>query len=146
MIRQIILFPFLSIASVFLIFILINNPFRSTPESFFEESFNPEPRESIYRGDDSKTDDTAVSDLNIEDQFRLAKEAMSRQNWQQAEDILIPILGKGGSIEIESLWHLALITSQTKQYEECERYLDRIIESGDQTYRAGAKKLQRIVK
>ena len=145
-IRQVMLYPTLSIASVFLIFVLITHPFRSTPESFYEESFNPVIRESIYRGENSKTNDTTTSDIMVEDQFSLAKTAMIKQNWEQAENILTPMLGKGGSIEIESLWHLALIKSQTKQYEECKEYLDRILETKDPTYRADAKKLLRIIK
>ena len=145
-IKQIILYPILSVASVFLIFIMIKHPFRSTPERFFEESFNPETRESIYRGEDSKISDTSVSDYSVENLFSQAKTAMSKQEWEQAEEILIPMLEKGGSIEIESLWHLALITSQTKQYDECKRYLDRLLESKDPTHKADARKLLRIIK
>jgi len=75
----------------------------------------------------------------------LGKQAMVDENWQEAEQVFSQLLAIGGSVHIESLWHLSLIQLKTGDLAQCKTYLQELIATKDPTYIKEARKLMRAV-
>lgn len=118
------------------------------PDQYYQDHFQPEVSQTQYRGSDSSKDQNNLNNdiLAIEERISQAKQAMSTENWEQAANILKKLLPEGGSIQVECLWHLALINLITEQYEECRTMLSELLRTKDPTYRKEAKMLLRWVR
>ena len=112
--RKIILIssPIVPVAALLIIWFSLLNPSRSfDPDEFYNNYFQPETNETSYRGAGAEQNQpgTVLNQNNTINILRQGKDAMKSENWDNAETQFMQLLPIGGSIYIESLWHLSLI-------------------------------------
>lgn len=148
--KKILLYTIPTIVAAFLVvwlMILPPSP-KITPDQYFNDHFQPEIYQVEYRGSDStEAPNSPNSEIYATGvQISKAKQAMLDENWEGASIIFKKLIETGGSVKIECLWNLALISLKTENYEECRNFLTQLLETKDPTYRKEAKTLLRSVK
>lgn len=147
--RKILIFAVPSAFAAALVVWLLVLPSASdiNPDQYYQDHFKPEISQTQYRGQNPSKDQNNLNNdiLAIEEQIFQAKQAMSSESWEKAANIFKTLIQKGGSIQVESLWHLALISLKTQQFDECETFLRALIITKDPTYRKETKELLRWV-
>ena len=148
--RRIILIssPIVVVAALLIIWFSLLNPSRSfDPDEFYNNNFQPEINETSYRGAGSEQNQpgTVLNQNNSINILLQGKEAMKSENWNDAETQFMQLLPIGGSIHIESLWHLSLIQLKTGNHPQCKKYLKDLIATKDPTYLKPARELLRAV-
>ncbi len=148
--RKIILIgsPFVAIAAILVLWFALYNPSHSfDSEEFYTTHFQPDIRETSYRGSDvdQNQPETALNQAQMISTLHKAMQAMRSENWDEAEALFIQLIPLGGSIQIESLWYLSLIYLKTEDLPKCKTYLKDLIDTKDPTYRKPARELLRVI-
>ena len=138
-----------TIAAILVLWISAIHPSRSfDANEFYNLHFISEINEISYRDiDNSQNPDNSINKTgDLRNKINLAKQAMVDENWQEAEEAFSQLLPLGGSVQIESLWHLSLIQLKTGDLAQCKTYLKELIATKDPTYIKQARKLLRVVR
>ncbi len=139
----------ITIAAILVLWISVIHPYRSfDPNEFYRLHFEAEISEINYRDiENSQNPDNTVNKTgDLREKISLGKQAMVSENWQEAEEIFSQLVPLGGSVQIESLWHLSLIQLKTGNLPQCKTYLKELIATKDPTYIKHARKLLRVVR
>jgi len=113
------------------------------PDEFYQQHFNKEINDINYRGEENINNESTFKLEEVADQISIGKEAMANENWQEAETIFQQLQSMGGSVRIECLWHLSLISLKTDNLPECKTYLKELINTKDPTFLEQARELRR---
>lgn len=148
--RKIILIcsPIVAIAALLVLWFSLFNPSLSfDSEEFYNKHFQPDIRETSYRGSDLDKNhpETALAQAQMISTLHKAKQAMKSENWDEAEALFIQLLPLGGSVQIESLWHLSLLYLKTENLPKCKTYLKDLIDTKDPTYLKPARELLKAI-
>ncbi len=148
--RKIILIcsSFVAIAAITVLWFSLFNPSLSfNSEEFYSTHFQPDIRETSYRGSglDKNQPETALAQAQMISTLHKAKQAMKLENWNEAEAIFTQLLPLGGSVQIESLWHLSLLYLKTENLPKCRTFLKDLIDTKDPTYLKPARELLKVI-
>ena len=137
-----------AIAAILVLWISVIHPPRSfDANEFYNLHFISEINEISYRDVDNSQNpaNSIIKTGDLRNKISLGKQAMVDENWQEAEEVFSQLLPLGGSVQIESLWHLSLIQLKTGDLAQCKTYLKELIATKDPTYIKEARKLMRVV-
>jgi len=138
----------ITIAALLILWISVIQPIRAfEPDEYYDLHFKTEIREINYRDiNGSQNPDRTVNTAgDLKEKIILGKQAMSEENWQEADEIFKQLKNLGGSVQIESLWHLSLIQLKTDNLPQCKTYLKELIATKDPSYLKQARKLLRML-
>lgn len=147
-IRRRILFlgtPISAAAILILWFSIFKRSETFSADEFYQQHFNKEINDINYRGEQNINNDSTFKLEEVADQISIGKEAMANENWQEAETIFRQLQSLGGSVRIECLWHLSLISLKTDNLPQCKTYLKELIHTKDPTYLLPARKLLKAI-
>ena len=117
--------PFVAVAALIVLWFSLYNPSHSfDSEEFYNTHFQPDIREPSYRGSglDQNQPETALAQTQMITTLHKAKQAMRSENWDEAEALFIQLIPLGGSVQIESLWHLSLLYQNSENLPKCKGF------------------------